>query len=494
VFEIAELGRKLSKKEFQEAVPALRTELLEVQRRLETADFPVLILLNGVEGAGKGQALNLLHEWMDARLMLAHALGEPDAAQLQRPEYWRFWMALPPKGRIGLYVGNWYTQPIVRRAFDDMKSAQFEQHIAKINAFEKALVDDGALVLKFWFHLSEDVQRKRLDKLRADPERTWRVTKKDRKYLENYRRLRSVSEHMLRETSTGEAPWTLIEGSDERYRNVTMARHVLEQIRGHLDARENEAHEHEAPPVPDHNPLTILDQLDLTKSLSRKSYERELERAQGRLAVLSRAAYKKGVAATFVFEGWDAGGKGGAIRRILRALDARQYRVIPIAAPTDEERAHHYLWRFWRHVPPRGSFTIYDRSWYGRVLVERVEGFATPAQWRRAYKEIIDFEEHLVEHGNALAKFWLHISPEEQLRRFEERKTKPWKQHKITDEDYRNRDKMSAYELAADEMIGRTSTEFATWTLVEANDKHHARIKVLQTVCDELERALDRRR
>ena len=484
----------MSKQEYRDKVPKLRVDLLEIQRRLEDADFPVVILLNGVEGAGKGEALNLLHEWMDARLMHAHALGEPDAAQLERPEYWRFWMALPRKGRIGLFVGNWYTQPIVQRAFDEMGPADFERHIARINAFEKALVDDGALVLKFWFHLSEHEQRRRLDKLRSDPDRRWRVTKKDRKYLKNYRRLRTVSEHMLRETSTGEAPWTLIEGGDSRYRNFTMGEHVLEQIRAHLKVREGNGTEHRAPPVPDHNPLTILDQLDLTKSLSRKDYDKELERAQGRLAMLSRDAYKKKVGGTFVFEGWDAAGKGGAIRRMLRALDARQYRVIPVAAPTDEERGHHYLWRFWRHVPGRGGITIYDRSWYRRVLVERVEGFATEAQWRRAYKEINEFEEQLVEHGIALAKFWLHISPDEQLRRFEERKAKPWKRHKITDEDYRNRDKMSAYELAADELIGRTSTEFAAWTLVEANDKLHARIKVLNTVCDELEGAIDRAR
>ena len=189
-------------------------------------------------------------------------------------------------------------------------------------------------------------------------------------------------------------------------------------------------------------------------------------------------------------EGWDAAGKGGAIRRVTHALDARMYRVIPIAAPTDEERAHHYLWRFWRHLPRLGRITIYDRTWYGRVLVERAEGFASEAEWMRAYKEINEFEEQLTEHGIVLVKYWLHISADEQLERFKERETAPWKQYKITPEDYRNREKMNLYEQAASDMIARTSTEFSPWTLVEANDKRYARIKVLRTLCDRLDAAL----
>ena len=191
MFEIAELGRKLSKKEYRETVPTLRTNLLQAQQALRSANFPVVVLLSGVEGAGKGQALNLLHEWMDARYMHAHALGE--RGTLEHPEYWRFWMALPPHGRVGLFVGNWYTQPIVRRAFDEMGPAEFERSLAHIKAFEKMLHEDGALILKYWFHLSEAKQRKRLDKLRADPERAWRVTKKDRRFLEQYDRPARVS-------------------------------------------------------------------------------------------------------------------------------------------------------------------------------------------------------------------------------------------------------------------------------------------------------------
>jgi polyphosphate kinase 2 (PPK2 family) len=189
-----------------------------------------------------------------------------------------------------------------------------------------------------------------------------------------------------------------------------------------------------------------------------------------------------------VFEGWDAAGKGGVIRRITAAMDARDYRVIPIAAPNDEERAHHYLWRFWRQIPGAGRMTIFDRSWYGRVLVERVEGFATEAEWTRAYAEIVDFEQQLYDHRALILKFWIHIDSAEQLKRFRSRQDTPYKDYKITEEDYRNRERRNDYELAANEMLGRTWTEYAPWHLVEGNDKRFARIKVLKIICDQLEK------
>ena len=196
-----------------------------------------------------------------------------------------------------------------------------------------------------------------------------------------------------------------------------------------------------------------LANVDLSTRLSPESYERKLPRLQGELRELARLAYEHGRPAVLVFEGWDAAGKGGSIRRMTEALDARQFRVVPVAAPTDEERAHHYLWRFWRHVPRDGRITVFDRSWYGRVLVERVEGFAAEAEWRRAYDEINEFELQLVSHGTALVKFWLHLSPEEQLRRFSEREVVPWKQHKLTGEDWRNRERWQDYLAAVNDML-----------------------------------------
>jgi polyphosphate kinase 2 (PPK2 family) len=241
----------------------------------------------------------------------------------------------------------------------------------------------------------------------------------------------------------------------------------------------------------DDNQITVLNSLDMSLALTPKEYKKELAKQQGRLSHLARKAVHEGLSSIIVLEGWDAAGKGGLVRRLVPAMDARHYHIIPIAAPTDEEKAHHYLWRFWRHISRAGDVTIYDRSWYGRVLVERVEGLATPEKWMRAYSEINDFEAQLVEHGIVLTKFWIHITPDEQLRRFQSREDTPFKNYKLTEEDFRNRQKWPLYETAVDDMVERTSTEYAPWTLIEGNDKHFARIKALRVLCDRLEYVLN---
>jgi AMP-polyphosphate phosphotransferase len=488
MFETAELGRTMAKKEFEEQSEALRTELLKMQRDLAGADFPILIVIGGLDGAGKGDVLNRLFEWMDARGLVSHATDEPTQDERERPGYWRFWMALPQRGRIGIYHSGWYFSPIERRVADDLDDDAFGAALRRVNAFEKNLVDHGALIIKLWLHVSKRAQKKRLEKLSESRETRWRVTKNDWKRHEQYDAFRRVAERALRETSTGDAPWTVIESSDPRYRDATLAAHVLKRARQKLANPPGPTAGVPAPTnLPD--PVTILDSLDLSQKV-KKGYAKELGRRQGRLNALARKVSRKRRGVIMVFEGWDAAGKGGAIRRVTRALDARQYQVIPISAPSDEERAHHYLWRFWRQLPRLGKFTIYDRSWYGRVLVERVEGFTNEANYMRAYKEINDFEEQLVDHGLVVLKFWLHISSEEQLRRFRQRESEPWKQYKIGPEDYRNRAKSNAYEVAANEMIGRTSTEYAPWTLIEAEDKHFARLEVLGEACRQIESAL----
>jgi polyphosphate kinase 2 (PPK2 family) len=234
----------------------------------------------------------------------------------------------------------------------------------------------------------------------------------------------------------------------------------------------------------------ILSSLDLTQSATKKKYSKELETWQGRLNLLTRHPKFKSKSVILVFEGQDAAGKGGAIRRVTSALDSRIYQGVPIAAPTEEERAQPYLWRFWRHIPRRGRFTIFDRSWYGRVLVERVEGFCSEADWMRAYGEINDFEMQLARNNSIVLKFWLQISKEEQLRRFKEREKIAFKRFKITEEDWRNRKRWDDYHKAVCDMAERTSTEVAPWTIVEANDKYFARIKVLRTIVRRIEAAL----
>ena len=353
------------------------------------------------------------------------------------------------------------------------------------------LASDGALILKFWMHLSRDGQKQRLKELEKDPRTRWRVTKRDWQHFKLYGRFMRCAERAIRETSTGEAPWTIVDGSDDRYRSLTVGKILLEALRRRLDRKGAKRETVSAPPLPPAiDKLDLIRALDLTQGVTRKQYEKQIEKYQEKLARLVREPGFRKVGAVAVFEGNDAAGKGGSIRRVTGAMDARNYGIVPIAAPTEEERAQPYLWRFWRHVPLKGRLLIFDRSWYGRVLVERVEGFASESDWMRAYSEINDFEAQLAEAGYVVAKFWLAISKQEQLKRFKERERTAFKRFKITAEDWRNRKKWDDYERAVCEMVDRTSSDIAPWTLVEANDKYFARLKILKTLCARIEKAL----
>lgn len=493
MFESAELGHKIDKATYDKEVPLLREALLEAQLDLaQSGRFPVIVLLGGVDGAGRGETVNLLNEWMDPRHVQTHGMGEPSDEELDRPMMWRFWRALPPKGKVGVFLGSWYTWPILNRVMGVTKTADLDQSLERAKRLEKMLTDEGALIIKFWLHLSRDKQEKRLKALEKDPKTRWRVTDRDWKHFKLYDKFRTVHESVIRHTSTAEAPWFIVEGEDPRYRGLTIGKMIHEAIRKRLDSGNGKPAGINAPPLlPSIDRLHILKTLDLTQKLDKKTYEEALEKYQGKLALLTRDPRFREITVIAVFEGNDAAGKGGSIRRITSALDARIYQVVPIAAPTEEERAQPYQWRFWRHVPRRGRVTIFDRSWYGRVLVERVEGFCSEADWMRAYSEINDFEAQLTRHNMVVTKFWLTISKDEQLKRFQEREKTGFKRYKITDEDWRNREKWDAYEQAICDMVDRTSTEASPWTLVEANDKHFARIKVLKTLCGQIEAKLN---
>ena len=485
MFEAAELGRKVSKADYATQESELRTQLLEAQRRLRESKLAVVVIVSGVEGAGKSEVVNLLHTWLDPRGLKTHAFWDESDEARERPFYWRFWRALPPRGTIGVMFGSWYTAPIVARAMGDSRKEAFERDLARITEFEAMLAQDGLVLVKCWFHLGREAQKERLQK-KQRPE----ALKFQRRFARRYDDFLRVSERALRVTDTGPAPWHVIEANCPRWRNLATGRALLQALTARLDAPAPAA----CPPAPAavaQSGPTILDAVPQKEALPEARYEKALAKHQGRLGELAWEACRQGRSSVIVFEGSDAAGKGGAIRRITAALDARLFQVISVAAPTDEERAQHYLWRFWRHLPRAGYVTIYDRSWYGRVLVERVEGFAREDEWRRAYQEINDFEEQLVEGGIVVCKLWLHITPEEQLRRFQEREATPWKQHKITAEDWRNREKAEAYSAAVNEMVARTSTAPAPWTLVPANDKRAARLEVVRTVADRLEAALE---
>jgi polyphosphate:AMP phosphotransferase len=494
MFETAELGHKVSKEEYAAEVPKLREELLNAHFALKEAKLPVIIIVSGAEAAGKGEVVHRLNEWLDPRGVDTIAFWRQSDEERERPAYWRFWRALPARGRVGILFGSWYTEPILKRTYREIKNSQLDSALDQIAFFEKMLVDDGALIIKLWYHLSKKAQRKRLEELEQNPKTRWRVTPTDWKHYKLYARFITATERVIRRTDAGYAPWHLIEATDRRYRELTTGRIILQALKERLAAR---AAPKPAPPKPlppapaqDRDRVTILDRVDLKQRLTVAQYDQQLAKFQGKLGQLAWAANQKGVSAVIVFEGWDAAGKGSAIRRVTQAMDPRLYRIVPIAAPTDEERAHHYLWRFWRHLPRAGMTTIYDRSWYGRVLVERVEGFARPDEWMRAYLEINHFEEQLADSGIVVAKFWIHLSKEEQLRRFKQRQDIPFKQYKITAEDWRNREQWAAYAAAVNDMVARTSTQHAPWTLVAGNDKRFARVQILKTFCQRLEQAL----
>lgn len=495
MFESAELGHAMSHADFEEEAPLLRADLLDTQYDVCAArKFPVIILVDGIEGAGKSEAVNLLNAWMDPRHILTHAFDRPTTEELERPLMWRYWRALPPKGKIGILFNNWYDPSFESASDERKKPARLEQRLLEIQRFELMLAEEGALILKFWFHLTKEAQKERLRALEKDPLTRWRARPEHWAQNEAYARYRSLAEHILSHTSTAHAPWIVVDGSDERHRAVSVGRTLLKALRTRL-ANENPVSlpRSAAPPLAcEPEPRNLLSSLDLGLKLSRKEYVPELEKWQGRLNRLTQDPRFQERSLVVVFEGMDAAGKGSAIRRITGALDARQYHLIPVAAPTEEERAQPYLWRFWRHLPRHRHLALFDRSWYGRVLVERVEALCQDAEWMRAYGEINDFEEQMVAHGVVVVKFWLQISQEEQLRRFRQREETRFKRFKITPEDWRNREKWPAYECAVCDMIDRTSTDQAPWTLVEAEDKYFARIKVLKMLCQRLEKMLDK--
>jgi polyphosphate:AMP phosphotransferase len=492
VFETAELGNAVTRADYEARAPGLRVDLINAQYDLREAGFSVVVLLTGDDRAGVNEVLNLLHEWMDARFVHTVAFGPRSEEERQRPRFWRYWKELPRKGQLALFVGDWSTSLLVDYLGGAIDDAAFARDLDHVERHEQTLVDDGTLLLKFWLHLPKRELKRRVKRIRKADRPVLRIDEVDRRLYENYDELLPHAERLIRKTSIAAAPWQIVEGTDPQFRNLTVAEGILAALKARLASRP-------AQPaacgiaIPDLDPhTTVLGSVDLDATIPYDEYKATLAELQSRLRELSDRARRKGVATVLTFEGWDAAGKGGAIRRITRALDARDYRTVPIAEPSEEERAHHYLWRFWRQLPRDGQMLIFDRGWYGRVLVERVEGFAREDEWRRAFAEINDFEEQLVDHGVALCKFWLHIDADEQLRRFLAREKTPFKKYKIDEDDYRNRDKWDGYVAAIDEMVARTSSDLAPWHLVPANDKRFARVTIVRTVCDALKQALKR--
>jgi polyphosphate:AMP phosphotransferase len=479
------MSKKLSKEEYEKEVDTLRVELLNAQFDLREANFSLLILLTGIDRLAVEETFDLLHEWLDARYVDSNACLDPTEEELERPFLWRYARMLPLDGRVGIFLDAWVKELVGGRVLGAIGDDTFERRLNDVTVFSRVLADDGNVPLRFFFDLSKKDLEKRVKKAKKDPAKEWRASEVERRFVASYDEARPMIDELLEKTGSSDAPWIKLEESDRRRRNLIVGRAIRDAIIAGIERSQQPA---PAPAVElPRSGKSVLASVDLTRTLAKDEYRERLDELQSRLRRLALAARKEGHTSILAFEGWDAAGKGGAIRRLTGAMDARDYKVVPIAAPTEEERRHHYLWRFWRHLPRAGRMLIFDRTWYGRVLVERVEGFASQAEWTRAYAEIREFEEMLAENGTVVCKFWLHIDPEEQLRRFEDREKTPYKKYKITDDDYRNRGKWDEYVDAIDEMVERTTTRAAPWHIVPANDKRVARIQVLETVCDALE-------
>ncbi len=494
MLELIDLDKRIAKQTYRQVFPQMEIRLGQCQRAARAAGVPVVIVFEGWDAAGKGTLINRLTQALDPRGFEVHPINGPDETQRLRPWMQRFWAALPAAGSFAVFDRSWYGRVLVERMEGLAPKRQWRRAYRDIEQFERQLADHGTVIVKFWLHISKKEQRQRFQRLEDTPATAWKVGRSERKRHRKYDRWLEAVEEMLQRTSTAQAPWTVVEATQGRFARVKVFETVIHAVQERLDRRAAlPAAEPEPTPEPTDTVTgqkTVLDRVDLSRSLPRGQYEEQLDDLQERLFQLEHGLYVARVPVAIVYQGWDAAGKGGNIKRLTRGLDPRGYKVVPVGPPTAEEKAHHYLWRFWKNVPKAGHITIFDRSWYGRVLVERVEGLCTRVEWERAYREINEFERQLTDFGTVIVKFWLHIDRDEQLRRFKAREQTPHKHWKITEEDWRNREKWGQYQQAVVEMLQRTSTTYAPWTILEANCKLYARVKALRTVAEALQSAL----
>lgn len=488
MLEKIDLSKKMKKPEYKTEIETLSVRLGELQRACQNAKIPVMIVFEGLDASGKGVQIGKLIQALDPRGFEVFAVKKETEEEKFYPYMKRFWTKIPEHGKISIFDTSWYRKVLGERFENQMSKGEVTKAYHTIQNFEKELTDDGMVIIKLFLYISKREQKKRFEKLTSSRESEWRVTGNDWRRNEEYESYLKVNEEMLAKTDTEFAPWTIVEATDKRFAAVKIYKTVIKALEAAVEKKpekEEKASELDEKPVE-----SVLSKADLTLSYTREEYEKKKKKLQKELTKLHGELYRRRIPMILGFEGWDAGGKGGAIKRLTQALDPRGYVVIPTAAPNDWEKKHHYLWRFWIKMPKKGHITIFDRTWYGRVMVERIEGFCTKQEWKRAYKEMNDMEEQLADSGAIVMKFWMQIDKDEQEKRFHERMQDPQKQWKITDEDWRNREKWDAYEIAVDEMLVRTSTSLAPWIIVEGNSKYYARLKVLRIVIEAIEERL----
>ena len=466
-----------------------RKKLYQYQQQIKEAGLPVLVLFEGWGTSGKGALIGSMIQSIDPRAFKVSAIDPPTEEERRKPFLCRYFEKIPEAGRFQILDSGWMDE-LTRGLLEETISVkEYDKRVESVLRFERTLTDNGYLVLKFFCHITEKEQKKRIEQLEEDVDTKWRVGSHDKWQNKHYGKCKKVYETYLKQTNTPNAPWYMIDAKSRKWALLQIMEIMNDAIEMGMTNRGKVV-----PIIQNTYPLVKMPKLaDVSfegKSLTEQEYDEKLKALQGKLRDLHNRLYRKKVPVVIAYEGWDAAGKGGNIKRITGALDPRGFEVNPIASPTSFEKSRHYLWRFWNKLPKTGHISIFDRTWYGRVMVERLEGYCSENDWKRAYNEINEFEKELSDWGAVIIKFWVHIDKDTQLERFNDRQSTPEKQWKITDEDWRNREKWDQYETAIDEMIEKTSTDYAPWYVLESVDKKYARIKALQIVVDKLEEAL----
>lgn len=497
MLEKLDLTKSLGKTEYKEKMAELEPRLGKLQRECRELGIPVMIAFEGYGASGKGVQISELIRALDPRGFEVYAVKNETEEEKMHPFMWRFWTKMPPKGRIAIYDSSWYRKVLIDRFDKKTKKSELADAYSSICSFEEQLTSDGMVIIKIFLAIDKKEQKKRFDKLLGSDETAWRVSEGDLKRNKSFDKYQKVNEEMLTRTDTEYAPWNIVEAVDRRFATAKIYAIVVQTLAEKVEEVKKRKKKEETKGKEDKTKVwtgvereSILGKADLSLTYSKEEYKKRLEKLQKKMEKLHGELYRRRIPVVLGFEGWDAGGKGGAIKRLTEKMDPRGYVVHPTASPNDIEKAHHYLWRFWTDMPKAGHVTIFDRTWYGRVMVERIEGFCSKQEWQRAYKEINSMEKDLTDAGAIVLKFWMQIDKEEQERRFRARQENPEKQWKITDEDWRNREKWDQYEDAVNEMLIRTSTPNAPWIVVEGNCKYYARIKVLESVVEAIEEKL----
>lgn len=507
MLEQVDLRRKVTKEAFKQEAEIVKNRLGVLQQQVKQAQLPVIILFEGWGAAGKGSVISDVILSMDPRGFKVYSITDPTDDEMRKPILWRYWTKIPEYGNFSIFDRSWYQDVTNAKLEKKVSDKEILRRIDSINTFEKQLVDDGYLVLKFFLHISKKQQQRRFDKLESSRNTAWRVTRKNWEQNKKYDQYYDIYDAVLSRTHTEAAPWNIIASHDQCSQLLDIYHTIIASIESALRARKDKtpvmigpaSYEGKPPAICAVQrqkftmvPMPLLAEIPLDQKMDADEYKEELRKARKHLRKLHNDLYRAKKPVIICYEGWDAAGKGGNIKRVASGLDPRGYEVNPIASPTKEELHHQYLWRFWNRLPRTGHIGIFDRTWYGRVMVERLEGFCSEEAWKRAYQEMNEFEKELSDWGAVIVKFWVQIDKDEQLRRFEDRQRTPEKQWKITDEDWRNREKWDLYEEAVNEMLQKTSTDFAPWYIIQSQDKKYARIQAMNILIDRIEKALDK--